>query len=68
MKVIDVFNFLNEKLLKGKKMLISTNLKLGQLSQYYTERLSSRLYGNFTIFKFYSDDIRVKKNLSKMNR
>ncbi len=66
--VTELFNFLNEKLLKRKKMLISTNLKLAQLSQYYTERLSSRLYGNFTIFKFYSEDIRVKKNLSKMNR
>ncbi|WP_426351031.1 ATP-binding protein [Alloiococcus sp. CFN-8] len=66
--VTELFNFLNEKLLKRKKMLISTNLTLGQLSKCYTERLSSRLYGNFSIFKFYSEDIRVKKNLSKMNR
>ncbi len=66
--VTELFNFLNLKLLKKKKMIISTNLALAQLSKNYTERLSSRLYGNFTIFKFYSNDIRVKINLSKMGR
>jgi len=66
--VTELFNFLNLKLLKRNKMIISTNLTLEQLTKCYTERLSSRLFGNFILFKLYSNDIRVKKNLSKISR
>lgn len=63
--VTEFFTFLNKKLLSKKKMLISTNLTLPQLSKSYTERITSRLFGNFKLQKFYTDDIRVKKNLLK---
>jgi len=63
--VTEIFNLLNAKLLKNKKMLISTNLSLIDLAKSYTERISSRLIGNFRLFKFYGDDIRVKLNLLK---
>ena len=62
----ELFNFLNKKLLKGKKMLISTNYDLEMLSKTYSERITSRLFGNFSLYKFFGDDIRVKINLSKM--
>lgn len=61
----EFFNILNKKLLKEKKMLISTNYTLEDLLKNYSERISSRLLGNFTLCKFYGDDIRIKKNLSK---
>lgn len=61
----ELFNLLNKKLLKNKKMIISTNCKLEELLQIYSERITSRLIGNFTLSKFYGDDIRIKKNLSK---
>lgn len=63
--VTEFFTFLNKKLLGKKKMLISTNLTLPQLSKSYTERITSRLFGSFKLQKFYTEDIRVKKNLSK---
>lgn len=63
--IAELFTLLNKKLLNKKKMLISTNLSLQTLSKHYAERITSRLFGNFKIFKFYSEDIRVKKNLSK---
>lgn len=62
----ELFNLLNRKLLKNKKMIISTNYTLEGLLQTYSERITSRLLGNFTLFKFYGDDIRVKKNLDKI--
>ena len=46
-------------------MIISTNLSLSDIVKNYTERISSRLLGNFKLFKFYSEDIRIKQNLSK---
>ena len=61
----ELFNLLNTKLLKQKKMLVSTNLTLESLLKTYSERITSRLIGNFTLCKFYGDDIRIKKNLSK---
>ena len=61
----EMFNLLNTKLLKQKKMLVSTNLTLENLLHTYTERITSRLLGNFTACKFFGDDIRIKKNLSK---
>lgn len=58
----ELFNFINKKLLKHKKMIISTNLSIQILLKNYSERISSRLLGNFTLFKFYGEDIRIRKN------
>ncbi|GKU25860.1 ATP-binding protein [Clostridium folliculivorans] len=63
--VTELFTLLNKKLLNKKKMLISTNMSLQTLTKYYAERITSRLFGNFKLFKFYSEDIRVKKNLAR---
>ncbi|WP_461613532.1 ATP-binding protein [Clostridium sp. Marseille-QA1073] len=57
----ELFNLLNTKLLKQKKMLISTNYALSELSDVYSERFTSRLFGNFSLFKFYGNDIRILK-------
>lgn len=64
----ELFTLLNKKILTNKKMLISTNLNLEELKKSYAERITSRLLGNFTIFKTYGDDIRIKKNLEKTKR
>lgn len=61
----ELFNIINKRLLKNKSMLISSNLPLESILQNYTERLTSRLLGNFTLCKFYGEDIRVKLNLRK---
>lgn len=62
----ELFNLLNRRLLKGKNMIVSTNYTLEELSKTYSERITSRLFGNFTLCKFYGDDIRVKINLNKI--
>lgn len=59
----ELFNFINRKLLKGNKMLISTNCGLEILKNLYSERISSRLLGEFTLCKFYGEDIRIRKNI-----
>lgn len=60
-KFTELFNIINTRLLRNKKILISTNLTLNQLYKEYDERVISRLIGNFTICKFVGDDIRLKK-------
>ena len=56
----ELFNLLNRKLLKRRKMIISTNFTIEALLKNYSERISSRLLGNFTLCKFYGEDIRLK--------
>ena len=60
-KFTELFNIINTRLLKNKKILISTNLTLNELYKQYDERVISRLIGNFTICKFIGEDIRLKK-------
>jgi DNA replication protein DnaC len=62
--ISELFNLLNTKLLRNKKMLISSNFSLDELLSIYSERITSRLFGNFTLFKFCGDDIRLQKNLN----
>ncbi len=60
----ELFNLLNSKLLKQKKMLVSTNYSLDGLSNIYSERITSRLIGNFNLCKFYGSDIRLQKKMA----
>jgi DNA replication protein DnaC len=62
----ELFNIINTRILKDKKMIMSTNLSIGDLHNYYPERITSRVYGHFKIFEFFGDDIRIKKNLKKL--
>ncbi len=63
--VTELFNLINKRILGGKKMLISTNLTLPGITKQYSERIASRLLGEFKLCKFYSEDIRIQKNLEK---
>ncbi|NFN87543.1 DNA replication protein DnaC [Clostridium sporogenes] len=60
---VELFNFINKKLFMRKKMIISSNYSIESILKNYSERISSRLLGNFTLFKFYCDDIRIQKNI-----
>lgn len=50
-------------LLRRKSTIISTNLNMNQLADIYSERTFSRVFSNYTMLKFYGDDIRIKKKL-----
>jgi len=58
-----LFLCLNERLLRKKSTIISTNLSLNQLAEIYSERTFSRISSNYTIIKLFGDDIRIKKKL-----
>jgi len=66
--VTELFNLLNKKLLRNKRMLVSTNLTLPDITKVYSERMSSRLIGEFKLNKFYSEDIRITLNLKRNKR
>ncbi len=64
--VSQLFLCINERLLRKKSTIISTNLSLDSLVDLYSERTFSRITSNYTILKITGDDIRIKKKL--MNR
>ena len=63
MKLTELFNILNARLLNTKKItktIISTNLSLQNLFETYDERIVSRIVGAYNICYFFGDDIRFK--------
>ena len=64
--VSQLFLCLNERLLRRKSTIISTNLSLESVVDIYSERTFSRITSNYTMLKLTGDDIRIKKKL--MNR
>ena len=58
-----LFLCLNERILRKKATLISTNLNIGQIADIYSERVLSRIAGHYTIIKMFGDDIRMKKRI-----
>ena len=57
-----LYSLVNDRLLAGKPMIISTNLNTEDLTRRYSPQIASRLRGSFTRVAFLGDDIRVKKN------
>lgn len=55
---------INERLLRQKSTLISTNLSFDQLKNNYSERIFSRIASSYNFLKIYGDDIRILKKLS----
>ena len=60
--VAAVNNILNSRLLDSKPTIISTNLSLNELQNKYTERIASRIIGEYQILSFVGRDIRQQKN------
>ncbi|HZK72080.1 MAG TPA: ATP-binding protein [Clostridia bacterium] len=48
-----------------RKTIISSNVNISKLYEYYTERVASRIIGNFDILSFIGEDIRIKKVLNR---
>ncbi len=57
-----LYTLINDRLLSGKPMIISTNLNIAELYQRYTPQIASRLQGSFQLLPFVGEDIRVRKN------
>ena len=57
-----LYSLLNDRLLMGKPMVISTNLNVEEMSRRYSPQIASRLHGGFQRLTFVGEDIRVMKN------
>ena len=62
MSLSSLYTLINTRLVNGKRMIISTNLRDAELQSTYTPQIFSRLSGEFLHFPFVGKDIRqIKK-------
>lgn len=59
--VSQLFLCVNERILREKSTIISTNLNLVELRDLYSERTFSRISNNYNMIKLFGDDIRIQK-------
>ncbi len=60
-----LFDILNERIIRQKSIIISTNLALEKIRDKYSDRIFSRIYLNFELIKLSGKDIRLQKRLSQ---
>lgn len=58
-----LFNCINERSIRKKPVIISTNLPLGSLRDIYSDRVFSRIASNYTMLKIFGRDLRILKSL-----
>ncbi len=59
-----LFTCINERLSRKNGTIISTNLSLAGIRDTYSDRIYSRILGNYQCFSFYGQDIRILKRYS----
>ena len=57
-----LYSLLNDRLIAGKPMLITTNLNKDEMTRRYSPQIASRIYGGFVGKSFVGEDIRIQKN------
>lgn len=56
-----LYNIINTRIIRGKSTIINTNLSVDELRKRYSDRITSRLLGEFKPLLFMGSDIRQKK-------
>lgn len=62
-----LFTCLNERHLRRRSVIISTNLSLEELRDRYSDRVFSRITSNYTLCKLTGPDIRMRRKLSNIH-
>lgn len=57
----ELFLCINERLMRNKSTIISTNLKPESISDTYSQRTYSRIVSNYQLVKLIGKDIRIRK-------
>lgn len=63
--VSTLYNLINIRLSKKKPMIISTNLSKDDIKQKYTDRITSRIFGEYFVLPFVGTDVRAQKLCNK---
>ncbi len=56
-----IYNIINTRLVGKKPTIINTNLSIEEIQRRYTDRIASRMLGEYSILRFTGRDIRMQK-------
>ncbi len=59
--ITTLYNVIDTRIKTGRSMLISTNLSPDELRKRYWDRITSRLFGEFSLVSFVGVDVRAQK-------
>ncbi len=62
-----LYELLNERILRRRSTVISTNKDTGELAGIYSTRIYSRLMGHYRMILFSGSDLRIKKRLRSLS-
>jgi DNA replication protein DnaC len=62
-----LYLIINERLLRQKSTVISTNLSLTNINTTYGERIFSRIASNYSVHRIIGEDIRLHKAVNGLN-
>lgn len=62
MSISTIFNIINSRIVTNRNMIISTNIAYSQLQKRYDDRITSRIFGEFSALLFVGDDVRYSKS------
>ncbi|MEG0579168.1 MAG: ATP-binding protein, partial [Niameybacter sp.] len=57
----DLFHVINTRALNKTSTIISTNLSLNDWRTLYSDRIISRIFGDYSVFRLFGEDIRLLK-------
>lgn len=61
-----LFLCVNERILRQRSTVISTNLNIRQLTEVYSERTLSRIFSNYSIIRMFGEDIRTRQRTRRI--
>lgn len=63
--VSTLYNLLNDRLSRKKPTVVSTNLSKDEIQKKYTDRITSRMLGEYQVLFFVGNDVRAQKLMQK---
>ena len=60
-----LYNIINTRLVSGKATIINTNCPLQEINKRYTDRIGSRIMGEYNIHQFLGNDVRMQKRMQR---
>lgn len=63
--VSTLYNLLNDRLSRRKPTIVSTNLSQDDIKKKYTDRIISRMFGEYKVLFFVGTDVRAQKIMKK---
>ena len=63
-----LYDIVGTRMRRNKSTVISTNLNLKELTERYSDRISTRIFAEYKVYNFYGSNIRLAKRRNEINK